>query len=127
MIQTENPISGFKPFFFFNRVRRFRSITSPRHRKKISPVGGGKKKKLVKYKEILYVFYNKNNQLPLSNLNRVISYFSMNGPELDAGIDPGMAFYPFSSSILVKTRRDLNPQTLDHESSPLTTRPDLRP
>jgi hypothetical protein len=32
------------------------------------------------------------------------SYFSMNEPELGAGIDPGMAFNPFPSSILDKTR-----------------------
>ena len=51
----------------------------------------------------------------------------MNEPELGAGIDPGMAFIPFPSSILDKTRQDLNPQPLDCESSPLTTRPDLRP
>jgi hypothetical protein len=51
----------------------------------------------------------------------------MNEPELGAGIDPGMDFNPFPSSILDKTRQDLNPQPLDHESSPLTTRPDLRP
>jgi hypothetical protein len=37
------------------------------------------------------------------------SYFSMNEPELGAGIDPGMAFNPFPCSILVKTRRDSNP------------------
>ncbi len=36
-------------------------------------------------------------------------------------------FNPFPSSILDKTRQDLNPQPLDRESSPLTTRPDLRP
>ncbi len=53
--------------------------------------------------------------------------FSMNEPDLGAGIDPGMAFNPFQSSILDKTRRDSNPQPLDHELSPLTTRPDLRP
>jgi hypothetical protein len=41
----------------------------------------------------------------------------MHEPELGAGIDPG--------SIL--TRRDSIPQPLDHESSPPTTRPDLRP
>ncbi len=57
----------------------------------------------------------------------IFSYFSMNEPELGAGINPGMAFNPFPSSILVKMRRDLNPQPLDCESSPLTTRPDLRP
>jgi hypothetical protein len=51
----------------------------------------------------------------------------MNEPELGAGIDPGMAFNPFPSSILVMTRQDLNPQPLHRESSPLTTRPDLRP
>ncbi len=51
----------------------------------------------------------------------------MNEPELGAGIDPGMAFNPFPSSILVKTRQDSNSQPLDHESSLLTTRPDLRP
>ncbi len=32
------------------------------------------------------------------------SYFSMNEPELGAGIDPGMAFNPFPSSILDKMR-----------------------
>ncbi len=53
--------------------------------------------------------------------------FSMNEPELGAGIDPGMAFNPFPSSILDKTRQDLNPQPLDREPSPLTTRPDLCP
>ncbi len=46
-------------------------------------------------------------------------------PELGAGIDPGMAFNPFPSSIWI--RRDSNPQSLDCESSSLTTRPDLRP
>jgi hypothetical protein len=51
----------------------------------------------------------------------------MNEPELGAGIDPGMAFNPFQSSILDKMRRDLNPQPLDRESSLLTTRPDLCP
>ena len=49
------------------------------------------------------------------------SYFSNNEPELGAGIDPGMAFNPFPSSILDKTRQDSNPQPLDRESSPLTT------
>jgi hypothetical protein len=49
----------------------------------------------------------------------------MNEPELGAGIDPGMAFNPFPSSILDKTRQDLNPQPLDCELSPLTTRPVL--
>ncbi len=53
--------------------------------------------------------------------------FFLNEPELGAGIDPGMAFNPFPSSILVKTRQDSNPQPLDRNSSPLTTRPDLRP
>ncbi len=53
--------------------------------------------------------------------------FSMNEPELGAGIDPGMAFNPFPSSILDKTGRDLNPQPSDCESSPQTSRPDLRP
>ncbi len=51
----------------------------------------------------------------------------MNEPELGAGINPGMAFNPFPSSILVKTRQDSNSQPLDYESSLLTTRPDLRP
>jgi hypothetical protein len=46
-------------------------------------------------------------------------------PELGAGIDPGMAFNPFPSSIWI--RQDSNPQPLDRESSSLTTRPDLRP
>jgi hypothetical protein len=55
------------------------------------------------------------------------SYFSTNEPELGAGIDPDMAFNPFPSSILDKTRRDSNPQPLDCELSPPTTRPDLRP
>jgi hypothetical protein len=36
-------------------------------------------------------------------------YFFFMKPELGAGIDPGMAFNPFPSSILDKTRRDLNP------------------
>jgi hypothetical protein len=35
----------------------------------------------------------------------------MNEPESVAGIDPGMAFNPFPSSIWI--RRDLNPQPLD--------------
>ncbi len=51
----------------------------------------------------------------------------MNEPELGAGINPGMAFNQFPSSILDKTRRDLNPQPLVHEPSPLTTIPDMRP
>jgi hypothetical protein len=51
----------------------------------------------------------------------------MNEPELGAGIDPGMAFNPFPSSILDKTRQDLNSQPLDRVLSQLTTRPDLRP
>jgi hypothetical protein len=55
----------------------------------------------------------------------IFSYFSMNEPELGAKIDPGMAYNPFPSSILDKTRQDLNPQPLDNELSPLTTRPDL--
>ncbi len=49
----------------------------------------------------------------------------MSEPELGAGIDPGMAFNPFPSSIWI--RRDSNPQPLNCESSSLTTRPDLRP
>jgi hypothetical protein len=49
----------------------------------------------------------------------------MNEPELGAGINPGMAFNPFPSSIWI--RQDLNPQPLDRESNSLTTRPDLRP
>ncbi len=53
------------------------------------------------------------------------SYFSMNEPELGAGIDPGMAFNPCPSSMWL--RQDSNPQPLDCESSLLTTRPDLRP
>ncbi len=53
------------------------------------------------------------------------SYFSMNEPELGAGIDPGMAFNPFPSSIWM--RQDLNPRSLDWKSSSLTNRPDLRP
>jgi hypothetical protein len=51
----------------------------------------------------------------------------MNEPELGARIDPGMAFSPFSSSILEKTRRDLNPQPLDCKLSLLTTRLDVHP
>ncbi len=51
----------------------------------------------------------------------------MNEPESGEGIDLGMAFNLFPSSILDKTRQDLNPQPLDHESSLLTTRPDLPP
>jgi hypothetical protein len=54
----------------------------------------------------------------------IFSYFSINEPELGEGIDPGMAFNPFPSNIWI--RRDSNPQPLDHESSLLTTRPDLR-
>ncbi len=49
----------------------------------------------------------------------------MNEPELSTGIDPGIAFNPFPSSIWI--RRDSNPQPLDRESSSITTRPDLRP
>jgi hypothetical protein len=49
----------------------------------------------------------------------------MNEPELGAGINPGMAFNPFPSSIWI--RQDSNRQPLDRESSLLTTRPDLRP
>jgi hypothetical protein len=52
----------------------------------------------------------------------IFSYLSMNEPELGAGIDPGMAFNPFASSIWI--RRDSNPQPLDRL---LTTRTDLRP
>ncbi len=55
------------------------------------------------------------------------SYFSINEPELGAGIDPAVAFNPFPSSILNKTRQESNPQPLDCEMSPLTIRPDLRP
>ncbi len=51
----------------------------------------------------------------------------MNEPELGARIDPGMAFNPFPSSILNKTRQDSNLQPLECESSLLTTRPDLHP
>jgi hypothetical protein len=51
----------------------------------------------------------------------------MNEPELGAEINPGMALNPFPSSILDKTRQYLNPQPLDRELSPLTTRPDLHP
>ncbi len=40
----------------------------------------------------------------------IFSYFSMNEPELGAGIDPGMAFNPFPSSIWI--RQDSNPQPL---------------
>jgi hypothetical protein len=61
----------------------------------------------------------------LPHLVPIFSYFFMNEPELGAGIDPGMAFNPFPSSIWI--RQDLNPQPLDCESSSLTTRPDLRP
>jgi hypothetical protein len=41
----------------------------------------------------------------------------MNEPALGAGIDPGMVFNPFPSSILDKTILDTNPQPLDHELS----------
>jgi hypothetical protein len=51
----------------------------------------------------------------------------MNEPELGAGINTGMAFNPFPSSILDKTRQDSNPQPLYRELSLLTTRPDFRP
>jgi hypothetical protein len=47
----------------------------------------------------------------------------MNEPELGAGIDPGMAFNPFPSSIWIT--QDSNPQPLDCESSSKTTRPDF--
>ncbi len=40
----------------------------------------------------------------------IFSYYSMNEPELGAGIDPGMAFKSFPSSIWI--RQDLNPQPL---------------
>ncbi len=39
----------------------------------------------------------------LPHVTTFFSYFPMNGPELGAGIDPGMAFYQFASSILDKT------------------------
>ncbi len=55
----------------------------------------------------------------------IFSYFSLNEPELGAGINAGMAFNQFSSSIWI--RQDSNPQPLDCESNSLTTRPDLRP
>ncbi len=55
----------------------------------------------------------------------IFSYFSMNEPELGAGIDPGMAFNPFPSS--VRIRQGSNPQPLNCEFSLLTTRPDLCP
>jgi hypothetical protein len=55
----------------------------------------------------------------------IFSYFSTNEPEMGAGIDPGMPFNPFPSSI--KIRQDSNPKPLDRESSSLTTRQDLRP
>jgi hypothetical protein len=45
---------------------------------------------------------------PFGNL--YFSYFSMNEPELGAGINPGMAFNPFPSSILDKPRQYSNPQ-----------------
>ncbi len=51
----------------------------------------------------------------------------MNEPELGAGIDPGMAFNSYPSSILDMTRQDPNPQPLDRELSPLTIRPDMHP
>ncbi len=63
----------------------------------------------------------------LPHLAAYIFVFSMSEPELGAGINPGMAFNPFPSSILVKTRQDSNSQPLDHKSSLLTTRPDLSP
>ncbi len=63
----------------------------------------------------------------LVGLSHLATYIFLILPELGAGIDPGMAFNPFPSSILDKTRQDLKPQPLDRESSPLTTRPDLRP
>ncbi len=47
----------------------------------------------------------------------IFLYFSMSEPELGAGIDSGMAFNPFPSSILYKTRQDSNPQPLDRESA----------
>ncbi len=54
-------------------------------------------------------------------------FFRMNEPELGARINLGMAFNPFLFSILDKTKRDLNLQTIDCESSPLITRPDWLP
>jgi hypothetical protein len=63
----------------------------------------------------------------LPHLATYIFVFFVNEPELGAGIDLGMAFNPFPSSILVKTRQNSNSQPLDNESSLLTTRPDLRP
>ncbi len=55
----------------------------------------------------------------------IFSYFSTNEPELGAGINPGMSFNPFPSSIWI--RQDSNPQPIDCESSLLTTWPGLRP
>ncbi len=51
----------------------------------------------------------------------IFSYFFTNEPELGAGIDPGMTFNPFPSSIWI--RQDSNPPPLDCESSSLTTSP----
>jgi hypothetical protein len=53
--------------------------------------------------------------------------FSINEPELGAGIDPSMAFDINHFHLIYWKRRDSNPQPLDHVSSLLTTRPDLRP
>jgi hypothetical protein len=59
----------------------------------------------------------------LPYLATYIFFFSVKEPELGAGIDPGMAFNPFPSSIWI--RQDSNPQPLHHKSSLLTTRLDL--
>jgi len=53
----------------------------------------------------------------MSHLSTCIFLFFYNEPELDARIDPGMAFTPFPSSILDETR--FEPTTF--ESSLLTT------
>ncbi len=69
---------------------------------------------------IYYYFF-----VGLPHLATYIFYFSMNEPELGAGIDPGMAFNQFPSWIWI--RRDSNSQPLDRESSSLTTRLNLHP
>ncbi len=74
------------------------------------------------------IYFLKNVFVGLPHLaTYIFLIFSTNEPELGAGFNPGMAFNPFPSSSLDKTRRDSNPQPLDCELSPLTTRPDLCP
>jgi hypothetical protein len=49
----------------------------------------------------------------------------MNEPELGAGIDPGMAVIDDHFHLVLWMRQDQNPQSLDRESSSLTTNTEL--